>query len=209
MTNVVHPLEKCELWSGGFALTSLGARIRGWGMPKLGSHGDGPWVAGGAVRRAVLGEPLGDDVDFFFQCEQQFDDFLAELMTREDRPSVREDRRNAIKLWIPQGSSGFTAELIRGSYFANVDALFRDFDFTCCQFAVNQHYLYCGELAMLDAGQRLLRVNNRQKMATSYAHMIRYLKDGWKLREELVDIFVHDLTTIPNIKLVAADYSGP
>src|SRR5581483_10931458 len=39
----------------------------------------GPWVAGGALRRAMMGEPLGEDIDIFFRNEKQFALFKDKL----------------------------------------------------------------------------------------------------------------------------------
>src|SRR5882672_8366759 len=47
-------------------------------LPNVG--GNGPWVAGGAVRRTITGEPLSTDIDFFFRSGEQYAQFIEDAI---------------------------------------------------------------------------------------------------------------------------------
>jgi hypothetical protein len=41
---------------------------------------EGPWIAGGAIRRTLLQEPLASDIDYFFRDEEQKANFVADIL---------------------------------------------------------------------------------------------------------------------------------
>lgn len=143
-------------------------------LPELGRRG--PWVAGGAVRRAVMGEPLGKDVDVFFRDANQFDAYRDRLRSTDFRERPDEETSRRVKLSFGAHPD---VDLVRGSYFEDPADLLSNFDFTCCCFATDGLDLWVNEHALLDASRRILRVNNREKMESSLLHMERYLREGF------------------------------
>ncbi len=101
----------------------------------------GPWICGGAVRRAITGLDESD-YDFFFPGEHELTSFVADLMKRgftmsssgkmnvtltgdievgtEDKPKKHKVIVQAIKIYAPSAS-----------------IVLDSFDFTICQFAMD------------------------------------------------------------------------
>lgn len=212
---ITYSLLNHKLWphvsSMSFSDTELGHALRFIGLPALGrAHECGPWVAGGSVRRGVLGESLGKDIDVFFSNEESYQSFLVQLMALDNTPFVRNDTGRVMEVGVePAYHKPIVLDLVYGVYFTDVEALLEDFDFTCCQFAVDQDKLYVGDLAMLHAGQRLLRANNWAKLKISYPHMVRYMHDGWCPGKNELDALLADLQETPDILYKGSGYSGP
>lgn len=205
-----YPLLNHRLWPNGnsFYDTELGSRLRT--LPKLGSpHDAGPWAAGGAVRRALCHEPLGRDIDFFFRGPSSYELYLDKVRALPHNPLViKEDKRTVEFLISPNGGTPFVIDLVRGSYFPDVAALLSSFDFTCCQFALDDTNVYVGELAMLHAGQRILRAGDWGKLARSYPHMVRYMQDGWRAGRSELDAMLAAVGADQGVLFEKPDYSG-
>lgn len=195
----------------GFSGTEVGHVLRRLSLPALGSAGTcGPWAAGGSIRRAVYDEPLGKDIDLFFSSEESFQSWRAQLIALDKRVWVRNDTSRVLECTITsKHHKPFVLDLVHGTFFPSVEALLEDFDFTCCQFAVDQDHLYVGDLAMLHAGLRLLRANNWAKLQISYPHMVRYLHDGWRVGKNELDALLESLQKSPDVLRRQSEYSGP
>lgn len=207
---ITHALVDSKLWGiNGFHQTDLGHVLRH--LPELGrDHTCGPWAAGGAVRRAVMDEPVGKDIDLFFRGESSYELYREKLFSLDKCVTVRNDTERVLEVEITGNPSygPVVLDLVHGTYFPDVDALLEDFDFTCCQFAIDQDTLYVGDLAMLHAGQRVLRANNWGKLEISYPHMVRYMHDGWRPGKNELDALLASIEKSPDILRRGSKYSG-
>lgn len=140
----------------------------------------GPWIAGGALRRAMMGEPLGGDIDIFFRHKGQLDAFVAGLQrVSVGHVGVDETDSRRIKVFLPDIRIGLKLDLVRGVFFENTYQLLNDFDFTCCCVATDGTTLWMDDYALFDNARKLLRANNLDKLPCSLEHMIRYMRMGF------------------------------
>jgi hypothetical protein len=118
-------------------------------------HAQGPWIAGGMGRQLVLGESNFADIDIWFnnsksyeQCRLRlnnvFGDYMYETFTSD----------NAITYTI----GDFKVQLIRRAYYTSIDEVFANFDFTCCQIAIDKNLKTYGP-GIEDAKNYVLKLN--------------------------------------------------
>jgi hypothetical protein len=132
----------------------------------------GPWIAGGMGRQIVLGESNFADIDIWFnnsksyeQCRLRlnnvFGDYMYETFTSD----------NAITYTI----GDFKVQLIRRAYYTSVDDVFANFDFTCCQIAVDENLKTYGP-GIEDAKNYVLKLNklDRHGFLARYAKYVGY-----------------------------------
>lgn len=93
----------------------------------------GPWIAGGALRRTIMGQEPESDFDFFFRDADQLAGFREDLesrgfvLARETAHHVEFDgMADKIKVKV---------QLIRFAFYQSAEAVTQSFDFTICQFA--------------------------------------------------------------------------
>lgn len=174
-----------------FHATELGRVIKA--LPRLrGTLHTSCWIAGGAVRRAIMGEPLGKDVDIFFQNASQFAEYRQALLGCATEMKEQEtDRRVKFLLDITllgqYPRKTIEIDLVKGTYFPDVEALLKDFDFTCCCVATDGSFLYATPVALFHLGRRILKVNNQSKLRCSLDHMERYLREGFTAERQCLN----------------------
>src|SRR5690554_6269227 len=61
---------------------------------------DGPWLAGGAIRRTLIGDPLNSDFDFFFRDSDQLDSFRKKIRSKGAQKLVDNDHVETYSLEI-------------------------------------------------------------------------------------------------------------
>lgn len=143
----------------------------------------GPWIAGGAVRRALAKEPhLDADFDFFFRSEEQFADFCCGLLNRRMR-KTRETRHH-VQFHGGLLGSDRTIQCVRFTHYETPQAVVDSFDFTICQFAFDGEKLYCGEHAGRDLAARELVVHKVTYPSSTRSRMWKYVMQGYKATPE-------------------------
>lgn len=94
---------------------------------------NGPWIAGGAVRGWMKGNPVKSDIDVYFRTEFQF----RFLMQRLSKNGFGEhfSSTNAITMKSDEldGKRKSVVQLIRKDYHETVDSILDTFDFAQCQ----------------------------------------------------------------------------
>jgi len=106
--------------------------------------GDGPWLAGGSIRRLCDGNHEESDYDIFFKDEQQEAIFRQRLVHALSATTVRDNELNttyAVKI----GNRQVTIQCIHVTYFRAAQDVLDWFDFTICQFLTDgkQGYYMC------------------------------------------------------------------
>lgn len=140
----------------------------------------GPWLAGGALRRTLMGKEPESDLDFFFRDAQQLDEFEARLVASGLR-KVRETehhRHYRGKLG-PDDPVERDVQLIRFAFYGNAEAVIDSFDFTICQFAFDGMTLTVGEYALWDLGRKRLAVHKITYPVSSMRRMLKYGTQGF------------------------------
>jgi len=139
----------------------------------------GPWLAGGAIRRTLLGQEPESDLDIFFSDAMVLDGFRRSLEAK-GMTKVRETEHHVHF----RGALGDSAiprdiQLIRISFYPNAAAVIESFDFTICQFAFDGKTMTLGDYALWDLGRRRLAVHKITYPVSSARRMLKYATQGF------------------------------
>ena len=149
-----------------------------------GTERTGPWIAGGMGRQITLGETSFNDVDIWFRDRAQLEEVNTRLLDSFGS-EVEEKFTSDNALTYKIGDS--VVQLIRRRWYPSLDAVFADFDFTCCQIAVDDDLTAYGPGAE-DAKNYVLRLNRLDPQAF-LARYAKYLGYGYKMEPaEFLDI---------------------
>lgn len=149
----------------------------------------GPWLAGGAVRKLLMNEPVLDgDLDFFFKT-------MGQLRLFQER-YVRVHKEGG---WTRQNNSytcGKTSAIFR-QFYPSIESLFGSFDLTVCQFITDGVTVGYTAAAMKDAIERNL-VDAGNFTAPTIQRILKYFLKGFVpeegfLSEMLYEVFRHNL----------------
>lgn len=165
--------------AGGFKGTQLdGALDR---LPCVSSVG--PWLAGGAVRRTLLGTSLAEsDYDFFFRTQQQYDDFCEWMIDIHALKIAETPLQTTWTVFADEPASGqlpLKVQAIRVAFYESPEALLDTFDFTICQLVYDGTDLICGEYALWDLGRKLLVPHRVSFGVATLRRIIKYTKQGF------------------------------
>lgn len=146
-------------------------------LPSCGPQG--PWLAGGALRRTLLGGIPDSDFDFFFRDADQLKAFILKLEAR-GMEKVRETEHH-VHYRGRLGDSGLPRDIqcIRFAFYPSAEAVVDSFDFTICQFAYDGQMLTCGDYALFDLGRKRLAVNRITYPVSSMRRMLKYARQGF------------------------------
>lgn len=139
----------------------------------------GPIIAGGSVRNMIQNQPIESDVDIYFNSIEQLVRFQyvlkhANFMTPS--PFSYNYMIGNTKM-----------QLMHFKFFPDIESLFKDFDFTVCQFAYHNGYVYATEEALQHEKERKLVftpdcVDNR-----TFYRIHKYKKKGYYCPAETFD----------------------
>lgn len=153
---------------------------------------EGPWIAGGSVRRLVSRLPQDSDFDFFFRDETQFDAFCDEMKklgaTRENESDfnvtfelpaakakpIDEDQ-------FEPGGPPLKVQAIRVAFFDDLDACVDSFDFSICQCGYDGSDLVFGPWTLFDIANKRLVPGRLTYGASSLRRMIKYARQGFTI----------------------------
>lgn len=158
-----------------FAETTLAKIVAA--LPSLSPAG--PWMAGGAVRRTMLGQEPDSDFDLFFADDQQLSGFREGLEARgfvKVRSTEHHDHyRGAI-----EGSSVLRdVQLIHFAYYASAADVIESFDYTICQTAFDGLTLTVGDHTLWDLARKRLAVNKITFPVSSARRLLKYAQQGF------------------------------
>ena len=138
---------------------------------------DGPWLAGGSLRRMLLGQRLESDLDFFFRNETQLASFRE---TVEDMGlEKKRETEHHVHYRGMVGDTQRDVQCIRFAYSSSADAVVDRFDFTICQFAYDGERLTVGEHALWDLGRKRLAVHKITYPVSSMRRLLKYGAQGF------------------------------
>ena len=140
----------------------------------------GPWIAGGAVRRLMLGQDLIDaDIDVFRSTDSKRDAYLSELDKVGLSKFVTE---MATTYKMKHGDDIQKVQVITGRLHNTVETLLDDFDFTVCQFATDGNYIVYLNTAKDDLENGILRKseNARKNNPGILKRFIKYANYGYQ-----------------------------
>lgn len=148
------------------------------GLPPLSPNG--PWLAGGALRRTLLRQEPDSDFDFFFRDAEQLAAFTAAL-DRSGMEKVRETEHHVhYRGRVGESAIPIDVQCIRFAFYATADAVIDSFDFTICQFAFDGVSLSVGTYSLWDLGRKRLAVHRVTFPVSSMRRVLKYATQGFK-----------------------------
>lgn len=132
----------------------------------------GPWIAGGMGRQIVLGENNFSDIDVWFSNPTSYEHCMLRLNnTFGNHMYETYTSDNAITYTV----GDFKVQLIRRAYYKSLDDVLNNFDFTCCQIAVDRNLKTYGP-GIEDAKNYVLKLNklDRRGFLARYAKYVGY-----------------------------------
>ena len=142
----------------------------------------GPWVAGGMGRQLAVDPTcrVFADIDVWFSNQISYEHCMLRLNNTFGNDMYETfSSDNARTLQI----GDYKVQLIRRDYYENLDAVFKQFDFTCCQVAVDKNFYIYGP-GIEDARSFKLKVNRLDKNGF-LARYAKYVGYGYTMPNEV------------------------
>jgi hypothetical protein len=159
--------------------------------------GEGVWIAGGAIRKTILGEALNTDIDFFFRSREAFEWFKNELVALGATLEGKTDHQETYEYYSPNLDETFKLQLITIDFYENVLELLDSFDFTICQFAYDGVDLYCGKYSLWDLSRKRLAIHKITYAIPSLRRIIKYSKQGFYACSGFLTEFLNEVVNNP------------
>lgn len=138
----------------------------------------GPWIAGGALRRTLIGMPLDSDVDYFFRDAAQKEAFQEAILASGAR--IVGQREHATTYEFPREDAGpLIVQAITMAYYPTLEDVLDSFDFTITQFGYDGLALVCGEFSLWDLSRKRLALHKLTFGVSTVRRLIKYAKQGF------------------------------
>lgn len=173
-------------------------------IPPIGP--EGPWLAGGALRRVVLGQALDSDFDFFFASEAQCSKFCVALLDRKFKIKTTTDHAVTYTGKVEGVKRDVLVQVIKIAWYANAEAVLDSFDFTLCMFAYDGATLTVGEFALYDAVRRRLAVHRITFATASVRRLMKYADQGFTVCEGAIRKLLETVVANPGVVQSEVEY---
>lgn len=137
----------------------------------------GPWLAGGSLRRLITGNRELGDFDYFFRDKDQLVAFQEMLDALGFKLKYTNEHNSTYT-----GAVGETEVIVQAifiRYYATVQALLDSFDFTLCQLAYDGSLLHLGEYTLWDVGRKRLAVHRITYPVSTLRRLLKYTNQGY------------------------------
>lgn len=140
--------------------------------------GGGAWMAGGAIRRTLIGHALDSDFDFFFKSAEALAEWEGGL------PSglrlIRETEHH--KHWrgtIAGSDLPIDVQAIRFRFYETAEDVINSFDYTVTMFVLDDDDMVTTPYALWDLGSRKLAVHKITYPVATMRRLLKYTKQGF------------------------------
>lgn len=144
-------------------------------LPKVSPTG--PWIAGGAIRRTLIQEPLASDIDYFFRDEAQASAFGADMELRGAK--IISSREQVTTYGITIDERKVIVQAITLGYYPTLEDVLDSFDFTITQFGYDGTDLVCGQFSLWDLARKRLALHKLTFGVSTVRRLIKYTKQGF------------------------------
>jgi hypothetical protein len=158
----------------------------------LGLSPSGPFLAGGACRKLIAGQPFDSDWDFFFTNEEQLKDFQSKL---QNVIEIKEGKTNNVVYVKKDDTTNYKFQLIK-IYYPNISSLLDSFDFTLCQVGFDGENFYLADFAMKDILENKLVTNKITFPEASMRRTFKYTKQGYYMCAGSIAEFLKQIQTL-------------
>ncbi|MCR9214805.1 MAG: hypothetical protein NXI13_13900 [Proteobacteria bacterium] len=142
-------------------------------LPDL--YAEGPWLAGGAVRRFVSNKPQDSDFDLFFASEGQMEEVKQKLLDAGAKVKNTNDFNTTLlhkKLLI---------QLIHIQYYESLEDTLNNFDFSLCKFGYDGTEIVVGKWSMWDLANKRLVPEDISYATSTLRRIIKYTRQGFTI----------------------------
>jgi hypothetical protein len=153
---------------------------------KNSSSEQGPWIAGGMGRQLAVDPTCQEfaDIDVWFNNAASHDQCVNRLNFAFGNQMYETFSSNNARTYTV---GDYKVQLIRRAYYNNLDEVFANFDFTCCQVAVDKDFKLSGP-GLDDARNNVLKVNKLDCLGF-LARYAKYVGYGYTMpNEEFLNI---------------------
>lgn len=191
---------------GSFAETKLASVLRR--LPDCGEGG--PWLAGGAVRRALQDEPLNSDFDFFFANEAQADAFEMRLRATGSQ-IAKTDKATTFVVPAVMSEDGkrlpeLKVQAVRFQFFPSPATLIDTFDFTLSQFAYDGAYVYVGPFALWDVARKRIVIHRVSYGVSTLRRLLKYTRQGYTVCSGALAELLQQVVADPGVIQSTTEY---
>jgi hypothetical protein len=134
----------------------------------------GPWIAGGMGRQLAIDPTCQSfaDIDIWFNNAKSYEQCLIRLDNTFGNHIYETFSSDNARTYTV---GDYKVQLIRRAYYETLDDVFANFDFTCCQIAVDKDLNLSGP-GIEDARNNVLKVNklDRRGFLARYAKYVGY-----------------------------------
>lgn len=171
---------------------------------------EGAVIAGGAVASAMLGEDIATDIDIFFTNSLSFEetyqmidnvtvdtedawifkDYKCDKTLDEIKKDWQEIRH--VKFTHPDPTRK-PIQLIKMLWYNDASHVIDSFDFTVCQFALQDEFIIYNSMGMVDLLKKRINIHKLQYPATSLRRLIKYTSKGYYASAEVLMKVAEDI----------------
>lgn len=140
--------------------------------------GNGAWLAGGAIRRTLIGHALDSDFDFFFKSAEALEAWEANLPVT--LRLVRETEHHKHWRGAVEGSDlPVDIQAIRFRFYDSAESVIDSFDYTVTMFCLDGEQLVTTPYALWDLGRKKLAVHKISYPVATMRRLLKYTKQGY------------------------------
>ena len=158
-----------------FEETTLASILNG--LPPLSS--DGPWLAGGALRRTLQGKEPESDFDFFFRNADQLSVFVTHLESIGLIKVCETQHHAHYRGRVGDSAIERDIQCIRFAFYESAVAVIDSFDYTICMLAFDGQTLTVGDFTLWDLGRRRLAIHKITYPVATMRRMLKYASQGF------------------------------
>lgn len=140
--------------------------------------GNGAWLAGGAIRRTLIGHALDSDFDFFFKSAEALETWEKGLP--DSLKLIRETEHH--KHWrgtIAGSELPLDIQAIRFRFYESAEQVIDSFDYTVTMFVLDDEDLVTTPYALWDLGRKKLAVHKITYPIATMRRLLKYTKQGF------------------------------
>lgn len=137
----------------------------------------GPWLAGGAIRRTLIGMNLDSDFDFFFHDVDQLAVFRKAIESKGAKKTANNEHAETYILKIT--GKDRIIQLIKMGFYESAEQLLDSFDFTVTQLAYDGTDFIFGKYTLWDLSRKRLALHKLTYGVSSTRRLIKYTNQGF------------------------------
>lgn len=139
----------------------------------------GSWLAGGAIRRTIIKQPLDSDFDFFFTDVDAKNNFVKNAESKGFVKTRETKHHTQLEGIIPDSKLPIIIQAINFQYYTSLDDVLDSFDYTVTQFGFDGENLVTTPYALWDLGRKRLAIHKITYPVATMRRMLKYGKQGF------------------------------